>query len=95
MHRVENNTKSLKITKIRNFANNKQKKKLSANILLLHHLYNSFCGQSLNVNKQIIKSINACDNFNSKKQLTRIFTATSLFTKIDLNIVVLPALCIE
>lgn len=94
MHRVENNNESLKIRKIRNFANNKQKKKLSVNILLLHNLCKSFCAQSVNVNnkQKILKSLNACDNIVSK-QLTRIFTATSPLEKIDLNFVVLlPAI---
>lgn len=91
MHRVGNNTKSLKITKIRNFANNKQKKILNANILLLHNLCNNFCGKSINVNKKTIKTINASDDIISK-QLRRIFIPTNLFVKINFNIVVLPAL---
>lgn len=89
MHRVENNSKSLIITKIRNFANNKQKKKRSANLLLLTDVYNNISGQSIKVRK--IKSINAnaSDYTDSKQFPPRTFAVSSPFQNIDINFVVL------
>lgn len=90
MHRVENNSKSLIITKIRNFANNKQKKKRSANLLLLTDVYTNISGQSIKVRKQI-KSINAnaSDYTDSKQFPPRTFAVSSPFQNIDINFVVL------